>query len=264
MSFRLLQISDLHFGTEVEQVLTSLRQSIQDLKPSLVVVTGDITQRATQVQFQKAKSFLDSLSQFPILCCPGNHDIPLFNVFSRFLKPYQNYRKILKTQTEGFFSHPEVEVLVLNSTSRFRHIDGALESRYLKDQLKSFTNQPTWKVVALHHPLDCKQKIDEKNILLNSNEVMEEFAASGVHLVISGHIHDPFFTTSAYRYPSLRKRIHLSVCGTSASHRIRRNAPQSFMVYDFPKLSQNTDVLNQRFDYNTSTGSFAVVNSSII
>ncbi len=270
MAFRLLQISDLHFGTEVEAVLQSLKQKIKELHPSLVVVTGDITQRASSTQFLKAKTFFDDLGPAPFICCPGNHDISLFNLFSRFLAPYGRFQSILKSKPDGFYAHAELELLVLNSTSRFRHIDGKLNINYLAEQLDKFSsivkgpnNGPgKWKVVAFHHPLDCKQKIDEKNLLLNAPEVMQLLARQGVDLVMGGHIHDPFISTSEVRYPSLQKKILISVCGTGISHRTRRNAPNSFMVYDFEK-KQFPSITNLRFDYDSATSHFKLINQRV-
>lgn len=262
MAFRLLQISDLHFGTEVEAVLQSLKQKIKELCPSLVLVTGDITQRATKAQFLKAKTFFNDLSPAPLICCPGNHDISLFNIFSRLLTPYRSYQTILKSKPEGFYTHAELEALVLNSTSRFRHIDGKLDINYLAKQLEQFSSTEKWKVVALHHPLDCKQKVDEKNLLLNAPQVMQLFAQQDVDLVMSGHIHDPFIATSEIRYPTLPKKIIISVCGTGISHRTRRNAPNSFMVYEFEKIPFAA-ITHQRFDFDSAISDFKLITQRV-
>lgn len=261
MAFRIVQISDLHFGTEVEDVVLALQKTIRELAPNMILVTGDITQRATRAQFSKARVFFESLSSVSLLYCPGNHDISLLNVFSRLFFPYYKYRKILKAEPEGFYSQSDAEILMLNSTSRFRHIDGKLPMGYLEEQLKKFSPQAKWRVVATHHPLDCKQSVDEKNILLNAPEVMHLLAEKGVHMVVGGHIHDPFITTSAQRYPQLSQKVLISVCGTGVSSRTRRNAPNSFMVYDL--ASRASTITNQRFDYENTTRLFKVVSERV-
>ena len=58
---RLLQISDLHFGTEQPDVMAALLTLSNNKKPDVLVVSGDITQRATAEQFKNAKAFCDSL-----------------------------------------------------------------------------------------------------------------------------------------------------------------------------------------------------------
>ena len=44
----LLQISDAHFGTEQPPVVQALLQLARDQAPDLVVMSGDITQRASR------------------------------------------------------------------------------------------------------------------------------------------------------------------------------------------------------------------------
>ncbi len=56
-------------------------------KPEVIVVSGDITQRARYQQFYKCRQFLDSLN-IPYLVVPGNHDIPLYHVWNRFFTLY--------------------------------------------------------------------------------------------------------------------------------------------------------------------------------
>ncbi|HPK02011.1 MAG TPA: metallophosphoesterase, partial [Candidatus Sumerlaeota bacterium] len=44
----------------------------------VVVLSGDITQRARRAQFRAARTFVDRLAA-PVLAIPGNHDLPLFS-----------------------------------------------------------------------------------------------------------------------------------------------------------------------------------------
>ena len=87
-----MQVSDTHFGTEQPAVVEALAALAQRLKPDLVVLSGDITQRAKLSQFKAARQFTDRLNA-PLLAIPGNHDIALFNVFERVFWPYNSFRK---------------------------------------------------------------------------------------------------------------------------------------------------------------------------
>lgn len=69
----LLHLSDLHFGTEIEACLDAIRLFCTQHRPEVIVVSGDITQRARYQQFYKCRQFLDSLN-IPYLVVPGNHD----------------------------------------------------------------------------------------------------------------------------------------------------------------------------------------------
>ena len=86
----LLQVSDTHFGTEQPAVMQALAALVRQQAPNLLVLSGDITQRARPTQFRAARSFIDSLAT-PFLALPGNHDIPLFNLWARCLHPYAGF-----------------------------------------------------------------------------------------------------------------------------------------------------------------------------
>ena len=79
-------LSDLHFGRIDPAALEPLRRRVIELTPDLVVISGDLTQRARAQQFREARAFLDSLPG-PQIVVPGNHDVPLYNVLARFLRP---------------------------------------------------------------------------------------------------------------------------------------------------------------------------------
>ncbi|MBX3683141.1 MAG: metallophosphoesterase, partial [Thauera sp.] len=80
MTVRILHLSDPHFGTERDDAVAAVRTAAQRLVPDLVVLSGDITQRARDAQFAAAGRFMASLGDAPVLAVPGNHDIPLFNL----------------------------------------------------------------------------------------------------------------------------------------------------------------------------------------
>src|SRR5690606_22609923 len=86
-SASILHISDTHFGTQWPAVVDALVALAHNLAPDLVVLGGDVTQRARRAQFRAAVDFLRRLPA-PVLAVPGNHDIPLFDLWSRCLRPY--------------------------------------------------------------------------------------------------------------------------------------------------------------------------------
>ena len=49
----ILQISDTHFGTERPPVVQALARLAEQLQPTLVVLSGDITQRARRAQLAR-------------------------------------------------------------------------------------------------------------------------------------------------------------------------------------------------------------------
>ena len=87
----LAHISDLHFGRLDRAVLPALARAIRAARPDVVVVSGDLTQRARRREFAEAREFLDCLPE-PQIVVPGNHDVPLYDVASRWLRPLASYR----------------------------------------------------------------------------------------------------------------------------------------------------------------------------
>jgi len=112
----LIQISDTHFGTERPPVVEALVRFVRDQAPGLIILSGDITQRARRSQFRAARAFLDRLGDVPMLVIPGNHDIPLFNPAARIFWPYRNYRRELGGNLEPEFESEDVLAIALNTT----------------------------------------------------------------------------------------------------------------------------------------------------
>ena len=50
----LVHLSDLHFGRVDEATLAPLRELVTALQPNLVVISGDLTQRARHREFASA------------------------------------------------------------------------------------------------------------------------------------------------------------------------------------------------------------------
>ena len=101
----LLQISDTHFGTEQGAVVEALGTLAHEQLPDVVVLSGDITQRARPAQFRAARSFVDRLGA-PVLAVPGNHDIPLFDLWARLRSPYGRYSAAFGTDLEPVHRSP--------------------------------------------------------------------------------------------------------------------------------------------------------------
>lgn len=243
MSFlRIAHLSDPHFGTILPGVREGLHATLQELQPHLILLTGDITQRARAWQFREAQIFVDSLSPIPLICVPGNHDIPLFNLFGRFFTPYRGFQKYFKYLLEKDYTQGDVMVTGLNSTSRWRHIQGKLNLERIQQHLGNKNKLTKVHIVAFHHPMDCAKSQDEKNLLKNNSNVMSLLEENKIDLVVGGHIHDPYVTLSNLRYPQINRKMVICVAGTCLSSRTRKGAPNSFNLidvdtYNAPKLT---------------------------
>src|ERR1700754_5022215 len=106
----IVQISDAHFGRINYDVIDNLRETVNAIGPDLVVVSGDLTQRARSEQFREARAFLDSLPK-PQIVVPGNHDVPLHNLFARFFSPLAKYKKFITDDLRPFHIDDEIAVM---------------------------------------------------------------------------------------------------------------------------------------------------------
>lgn len=246
MPIKIAHISDSHFGTEVGEVVEALKRSLHQRKPDLVVFSGDITQRARASQFKAAKKFIDDLSPLKTLIVPGNHDIPLFDIFTRILFPYRNFKKYIHSKVESHLRLNESVIVALNSTSWKRHIQGWLCPKRARKKILSSAGDSRFKVVFFHHPLICSKEIDEKNLLKNQNEIVQVLADSRVDIVLGGHIHDPHVALTSGGFIA-------AVAGTCTSHRIRKGAPNSFNWIEFSTSKDQIDHLSvRRMDFSIS------------
>jgi 3',5'-cyclic AMP phosphodiesterase CpdA len=118
----LVHLSDIHFGRVDQAIIEPLINLITELKPDVVAVSGDLTQRARSQQFKEARAFLDRLPK-PQIVVPGNHDVPLYNIFARFITPLDKYRQFITEDLSPFYADEEVAVLGVN-TARSLTIKG--------------------------------------------------------------------------------------------------------------------------------------------
>jgi 3',5'-cyclic AMP phosphodiesterase CpdA len=230
----LAHLSDTHFGTERPEVTNALISTINHINPNIVIISGDLTQRAHLPQFEAAKNFLQSLTAELRLVIPGNHDIPLFNLARRIFNPYKNYSKVFGKR-ENICYCQNIAIIGYDATSRWYHTKGYLSENRLVQHIKAAKANLSANgiiIACAHQPLAVKLPQDAENILINAENVAKLFAQHKVDLVLSGHVHAPIITTTEHIFPNLARSFVLSGAGTAISHRTRSNMPNSFnLIY---------------------------------
>ena len=197
----LAHVSDLHFGRIDPAALAPLRRRLEELRPDLLVVSGDLTQRARDRQFRDARAYLDTLPR-PQLVVPGNHDVPLFNVLARFLAPLGGYRRHLAADEEPDFVDDEIAVLGVNTSRSLTWKDGGVSEEQLNRVKRSFHDKNGHvRIVVSHHPCEALKRCP-------------------VDVVMSGHFHASCATADGV------VEVH---AGTATSSRTRKE-PNSFNV----------------------------------
>lgn len=225
----LLQISDPHFGTERPAVVEALVEFAHAQQPQVLVLSGDITQRARPAQFAAARAFVDRLGIGRELVIAGNHDIPLFDLVTRFVRPYAHYAKAFGTQMEPEIDTPELLAIGVKTTRRLRHSDGTVSAAQIArvaQRLRAATPSQL-RLVVVHQPLDVARERDEHNLVHGHAPAIRAWTEAGMDLVMGGHIHLPFLRPLSLRIPDLPRRSWCVQAGTSVSARVRVEAPNS-------------------------------------
>ncbi len=220
---QLLHISDIHFGPpHLPEVSTGVLQLVERRRPDLVVVSGDLTQRAKPWQFRQARELVDRLAA-PSLCVPGNHDVPMYRFWERLLDRYGAYRRHFAEDLEPVFADGELLVVGINTAHGGTIKDGRVHRGTLRRVARLLDEAPAdaLKVVVAHHPLIPAPRFDTRRVLHNAYEAADLFTRSGVELVLSGHLHQTYLETTEAYYPSGRRPVLLLQAGTTTSSRGR-------------------------------------------
>ena len=203
----LVHLSDLHFGRVDPALIRPLISLIAQVKPDVVVVSGDLTQRARAEQFEEARRFLGALPQ-PQIVVPGNHDVPLYNVFRRFLRPLGNYRRYITADLEPFHADDEIAVLGINTARSLTIKDGRINQAQLTRVATKLAGlaPAIVKVIVTHHPFDLPVGQNKDELVGRAPMAMAVLANFGADLLLAGHLHvahtgsteryaidDPFF-----------------------------------------------------------------------
>ena len=254
----LLQVSDPHFGTERAAVVEALVALAAQLRPELVVLSGDITQRARAEQFSAARAVMDRLGA-PLLALPGNHDIALFDLWSRLTRPYARYSAVFGPDLAPVFASHDLLVLGVNTTRARRHKDGEVSSAQIDavaHQLRQAKAEQL-RVVVVHQPIDVMREEDLTNRLHNHTAAQQAWAAAGADLVMGGHIHLPYVMP----LPGLARSMWAVQAGTSVSSRVRSGVPNSVNVV---RWSTAAGCVVEQWDFSAADSAFVRAASTAI
>ena len=259
----LLQISDPHFGTEQPGVLQALRQLVREQAPNVLVLSGDITQRAHAYQFDAARLFVKELAIPASLALPGNHDIPLFNPFARLFRPYGNYCDAFGPELNPSLETLDMLVLGVNTTRWWRHKNGEVSRAQVMQVSKRLAAAKSrqLRVVVVHQPVHVLRPSDEHDRLRGYEAAVRAWSAAGADIVMGGHIHLPYVRALHEELPRLPRRIWCVQAGTAVSSRVRGTTPNSVNLLRHGPSHTPLSCQSERWDYAGATGRFRLVES---
>ena len=249
----LLHWSDPHFGTEQPAVMAALVALSQQLRPDLLLLSGDITQRASARQFRAARAFADRLGA-PLLAIPGNHDIPLFNLGQRLCRPYARYRAAFGDDLNPVHEAPDCLVLGVNTTRWWRHKNGQVSAAQIEQVANRLAaaGPQQLRLVVVHQPVAVLQAGEIHNRLRGQAAALPRWAAAGADLVLGGHIHLPYVTALA----GLARPMWAVQAGTAVSARVRDGVPNSVNLLRWGPGAPAGQCRIERWDHDDRDGAF--------
>ena len=225
----IVQLSDLHFGAIIDATLDPLIDKVSSVAPDLVIISGDLTQRAREEQFADARRYLQRLPG-PQLVVPGNHDVPLYDVFRRFMSPLGRYRKYITDDLSPSFIDDEIAVVGINTSRSLVFKGGSISPGQLAEAVAQFEGLQgsQARIVVTHHPFDIPEGLTGVEVVGGAQRAMDAFEGCAVDLFLSGHIHLVHMSSAARYRPGYNATILQA--GTATSTRARRES-NSFFIF---------------------------------
>lgn len=267
---KIAHISDLHFGPSHDSDAAGFL--VEDLKsnvkPDLVIVSGDLTDWGRFGQLEAAHSFLINLCHEcnitldKMIVIPGNHDVNNIQgrlVSSRKLRSYSNTKfnlfSLNAEKLHKYYEEYEIAVFCFDSTLTAANI---AEGEVCRPKLLEFTqryneiitndNRHCYKIAVVHHhPLPIPHTSSDNFLLLRkAGDFLKGLMEKEVDIVLYGHKHEPFFSNVRYRVDG--KEIELACVGAGSSTQKMKEAilPNSFNVLSFDGASVNLEVRESR------------------
>ncbi|MBV9043915.1 MAG: metallophosphoesterase [Alphaproteobacteria bacterium] len=244
-------ISDLHFGRTEPAVVQALTGAIVAAQPDVVVVSGDLTQRAKSTEFVAARAFIDTLPGAKIVV-PGNHDVPLYNVVARWLMPLTKYRRYVTDDLTPFYADEEIAVGGINTARSLTFKNGRINPQQVEHSCARFlgSGDGLTRVLVTHHPLDAGH---DRDVVGRAQMAMAGFSKCRIDLILAGHLHASQIGSSAHRYRIAGYAALLIQAGTATSSR-RRDEPNAWNLIRIDRPSVSVD----RVAWDETRNAFAV------
>jgi 3',5'-cyclic AMP phosphodiesterase CpdA len=264
----LLHISDTHFGTEKPAVVSALLALARQRRPDILVFSGDITQRAQTDEFAAARRFCRELGVPRMLVLPGNHDLPLFNVLGRLMRPYARYLEAFGPRLEPVLESDAFLVLGVNTTRAMLHKDGEVSAEQIERVCRQLAQARPGqlRVVVTHQPSAVIREEDEPDRLRGAEPALQAWSRAGADLVLGGHIHLPYVLDLTTRATPTARPTWCVQAGTAVSDRIRHGTCNSVNLIHWrsPYVGEARVCRVERCDYDGDVGAFKTASTDVL
>ena len=217
-TFTIAHLSDLHCGGQyfVPGLLERAISEINDLKPDIVVCSGDLTTFGFKHEYEEARRYLDKVECEAMVVIPGNHD-------SRNVG-YVHFEELFGDRNSVLRVGPATVVAVDSTEPDLDHGQiGRGRYRWIEEQFARTTAELRV-FVCHHHLLPVPGTGRERNVIYDAGDTIECLQRAGVHLVLSGHKHVPY----AWKLENL----FVVNTGTVSSLRLRGNTRPCYNVVE--------------------------------
>ena len=188
---------------------------INDLKPDIVVCSGDLTTFGFKHEYEEAKRYLDRIECEALVVIPGNHDSR--NVgYVHFEELFGDRNSVLRVGRRPSSRSTRPSPTSTTARSAAAATAGSRSSSQGDAGLRVF--------VCHHHLLPVPGTGRERNVIYDAGDTIECLQRAGVHLVLSGHKHVPY----AWRLENL----FVVNTGTVSSLRLRGNTRPCYNVVE--------------------------------
>lgn len=263
----LLHVSDPHFGTEKPKVVEALLALAHQRRPELLVLSGDITQRAQPAEFEAGRKFCERLGIPRMLALPGNHDIPLLHLVDRMVRPYARYIAAFGPRLDPVLDMDGFLVVGVNTTRPERHKNGAVSAEQVARvvaQLRAARGNQL-RVVVTHQPADVLRPEDEHDRLRGAEAALQAWSQAGADLVLGGHIHLPYVLDLVKRPRPTPRPMWCVQAGTATSDRIRHGTCNSVNLLVWaPRPGGPRQCTVERWDYSGDSGRFELAEKRVL
>lgn len=222
--FKIVHFSDVHYGTTIfKDELTTLVNKINELKPDVIIFTGDLIDYNYQLKEEEKNDVINILSKLDSAidkyAIKGNHD------------QNNNYLSIIKNA--GFKNLNNTNELLYykgNTPIRLVGLDDYLEGTINIDEAFKYEIEPDYYTIFLAHEPDIINKLDDKKIDL----MLSGHSHNGqVRLPFLGAIYKPIGAKTYYdeRYQINDTLLYISSGIGTSKYPIRLFNKPSFNFY---------------------------------
>jgi len=256
----LAHLSDIHFGKIADdRVVDALVGEVNEAGVDLVVVSGDLTQRARTREFQAARAMLDAFEP-PVIVVPGNHDVRAWwhHPFDRLLRSSKRFRAFIADDPTPTFAVDGLAAFGLNSAHGWTIKGGRIRTSHVAEMEAFFAAQPpgAFRVLTVHHHLYHLDALGDHDVSRGARLALDAAQRARVDLVLCGHLHTSHVqTVELADADGDGHRLVIASAGTATSSRGRREN-RGVNFYNWVEVGpEQFTVRERRFD--VETGRFA-------